>query len=137
MADLALILDAAWHEAQRRAAPVAAGGNTGGGNAQRLRQPPMPATRVAPRGRVGARALAQAAGEVLVLHTRQREPGLEIAGRGLNGEKHGGGEGRELIGLQIVELDEADARPVRAHDQIASPAGGVTEDLGRRRGIRR
>ena len=48
--------------------------------------------RCAARGRVGAGAFAQPAGEVLVLGARHREPCLKISGRGFEGEKHGGGE---------------------------------------------
>ena len=62
-------------------------------------------------GRVGAGALAEPPRKVLVLAARQREPCLKIAGRGFEGEKHGGGEGRELIGLEVVELDEATPGP--------------------------
>ena len=129
---------------------AAAGGNTGGGNAQGLcddglrcgdqaepfelvgvrlaagvRRADLNARKVrrilvleieaagdarcAAGGGVGAGAFAEATGEVLVLDARQREPRLIITGRGLDGEERGAGEGRELIGFEIVELDEGHA----------------------------
>ena len=81
-------------------------------------------------GGVGAGAFAQPAGKVLVLDARQREPGLKITGRGFEGEKRGGGEGRELIGLEVVELDEGHAGPVRPHDDIALVGGCDVEHRG-------
>src|ERR1700744_23247 len=81
--------------------------------------------RCAARRRIGAGALAQAAREVLVLGSCQRNPGLEISRRGFEGEEGGGGEGRELPGFQIVELHKADAWSMRSHDQIALPADRV------------
>ena len=103
------------------AAWIATRGKSGAYLSLKLR---LPATRVAPLAVVSAPVpLRRRRAKSLSSDARQREPGLKIAGRGFEGEKHGGGEGRELIGLQIVELDEGDAWPVRAHDEIALPAG--------------
>ena len=38
-----------------------------------------------------------------------------------------GAERGELAGIEVVELQEADAGAVRAHDHIAHPAAGVVE----------
>jgi hypothetical protein len=38
----------------------------------------------------------------------------QSAGRGLKGEKHGGGEPGQLIGFEIVQLNEGDAAATRA-----------------------
>jgi hypothetical protein len=48
----------------------------------------------------------------------QREPGLMIARRRFDDEKHGGGDARQFVGGKVVELDEADAFAVRAHGQV-------------------
>jgi hypothetical protein len=55
-------------------------------------------------GLVGVSFLARTAGEVLVVGTRQRELGLEIAGRGLNGEKHGGGRNKKTSRAAAVTI---------------------------------
>ena len=41
--------------------------------------------------------------------------------------RHGGRRGASFAGIEVVELQEADAGAVRAHDHIAHPAAGVVE----------
>ena len=84
----------------------------------------LPATRVAPLavGSAPAPFLSRRA-KSLSRHGCQRHPGLKITGRGFEREKRRGGEGREPIGLEIVELDEGDAGAVRPHDDVALLGG--------------
>ena len=92
-------------EAAGRAAWIATRGKLGAYLSLKLR---LPATRVAPLavGSAPAPFLSRRAKSLSVAGC-QRDPGLKITGRGFEREKRNGGEGREPIGLEIVELDEA------------------------------
>jgi hypothetical protein len=78
-------------------------------------------------GGIGARAFPEPPGKILVGSGCQRHPGLKITGRSFEREKRRGGEGREAIGLEIVELNEADIGAVWPHDDVALLGGSKIE----------
>ena len=88
----------------------------------------LPATRVAPLavGSAPAPFLSRRAKSLSGVAC-QRHPGLKITGRSFEREKRCGGEGREAIGLEVVELDEGHAGAVRPHDDVALLGGRKVE----------
>jgi hypothetical protein len=61
-----------------------------------------------------------------------------IARRGFEDQKHGGGEGRELFGGKVVELDEPHAAAARPDREIETVGGrGIEQGRDRAREIHR
>jgi len=79
--------------------------------------------RGAARSEIGASAALYPSSEFPVVLTAHHQPGLVIGGRRLDDQKHGGGEGRELVSGEVVELDEPHAGPARPDREIETVGG--------------
>jgi len=50
-----------------------------------------------------------------------------IAQRCFDDQKHGGGEGKELVGGKVVELDEPHTKATRTHGKVETIGGCSVE----------